>query len=104
MTSVLLTALLSLAIVMAGMLLLCGVCVVMMRLSGWHAGVASKSEPGEPEIDPALIAVLTAAASEALGRRVHVHRVHVPRAPESDRWSRAGRLDVMISHRVGPRR
>lgn len=104
MADILLTALFSLAIVMAGMLFLCGVCVLMARIAGWEPRSASHDEAGATEADSVLIAVLTAAAAEALGRPVQVHRVHVHRAPESDRWSRAGRLDVMISHRVGPRR
>ena len=104
MSGILLTALLALAIVMTGMLLLCGVCVVMARLAGRGRTSSSADAIEVPKADPVLIAVLTAAAAEALGRPVQVHRVHVHRAPESDRWSRAGRLDVMLSHRGGPRR
>jgi hypothetical protein len=50
-----------------------------------------------------MAAVLAAAVAEVLGPRVRVHRVHVHRG-EADRWSRAGRMDVMVSHRVGPTR
>lgn len=102
MPAVVVTALLAFAIVMTGMLFLCGVCVVMLKLDG--QAVAAEAEEVSAMADPVLVAVLTAAAAEALGRPILVHRVHVHRAPESDRWSRAGRLDIMISHRVGPRR
>lgn len=57
---------------------------------------------GEPSAE--LIAVLTAAASEALGTSVCLHRVHVHRDTAHPRWARAGRMDIMISHRVEPRR
>jgi hypothetical protein len=30
--------------------------------------------------------------------------VHVHRGPVVEHWSRAGRMDLMISHRVEPRR
>ncbi|MBL8139482.1 MAG: hypothetical protein JNM38_00110 [Acidobacteria bacterium] len=102
MPAVVVTALLAFAIVMTGMLFLCGVCVVMLKLGG--RAVAAEADEGAEMADPVLVAVLTAAAAEALGRPVLVHRVRMHRAPESDRWSRAGRLDIMISHRVGPRR
>ena len=102
MTGLTQTAGLSFAIVMAGMLLLYGICVVMARIGG--ATLADAADEDAGAFDPVLVAVLTAAATEALGRPVRVHRVHVQHAPESDRWSRAGRLDIMVSHRVGPRR
>lgn len=57
------------------------------------------------EIDPETLAVLAAAAAAALGSPVVVHRVHAGtpvRAQET--WSRAGRLDIMVSHRLGPGR
>ncbi len=56
-------------------------------------------------IDAETLAVLTAAAAAALGSPVVVHRVHAGtpvRAQET--WSRAGRLDIMVSHRLGPGR
>ena len=70
--------------------------------------VAMRAEP-VPEtpaeaLDPRLLAVLVAAASEALAAPVRIHQVHLHRGPTADAWSRAGRMDVMISHRVEPRR
>ena len=51
-----------------------------------------------------LLAVLAAAAHAALGAPVRVRRVHVHREQQEDAWLRAGRMDIMISHRVGPPR
>lgn len=62
------------------------------------------AEPVPEPVPPETLAVLTAAASEALGVAVRLHRVHVHRGPVAERWSRAGRMDIMISHRVEPRR
>ena len=54
--------------------------------------------------DEELVAVLTAAAEAAIGRPVRVHRVHVHPRRAMELWSRAGRMDIMISHRVEPKR
>ena len=56
------------------------------------------------ELDPELIAVLAAAAEEALGARARIHRVHIHGEAAAQSWSRAGRLDVLASHRVAPKR
>jgi hypothetical protein len=103
MTEVLQTALTAFAIVMAGMLLLTGLCLVLRHVSRSRPA-APQAPVSAPAIDPVLLAVLTAAAAEVLHRPVRVHRVHVHGTAERERWSRAGRMDVMVSHRVGPRR
>jgi hypothetical protein len=95
-------ALLSFTIVMCGMLLLASVCALLRRSSG-EPHLAADPSPAAESLDPVLLAVITAAVSQAIGRRVRIHRVHVHRA-SAERWSRAGRMDVMISHRVGPTR
>lgn len=93
-----LAALLAFGLVMAGMLLLTGVCYLLRALG-------RAPEPrGGAEVDGELIAVLAAAAQEALRAPVRIHQVHVHREPTVERWSRAGRLDVMISHRVERKR
>lgn len=56
------------------------------------------------DVPEELVAVLAAAAHAALGRPVKIHRVHVGRFPGQETWSRAGRLDIMVSHRVAPPR
>ena len=59
---------------------------------------------GDQDTDPQLVAVLAAAAAEALGRAVRVHRVHIHREHASELWSRAGRMDIMVSHQVERRK
>jgi hypothetical protein len=86
-------------IVFAGMLVLTAVCEILRRI----AAAPVRAEPAGAVADPRLIAVLSAAVAEVLGPHVHIHRVRVHR-DEADRWSRAGRMDVMVSHRVGPSR
>lgn len=54
--------------------------------------------------DSELIAVLAAAAHAVVGRPVTIHRVHVHRERATELWSRAGRMDIMISHRVERKR
>ena len=54
--------------------------------------------------DPELLAVLAAAAYPAIGRPVRVHRVHVHRERATEGWARAGRMDIMVSHRMEPKR
>lgn len=54
--------------------------------------------------DPEIVAVLTAAATAAVGQPVLVHRVHIRRDAVHPRWAQAGRMDIMLSHRVEPRR
>jgi hypothetical protein len=103
MPAILQTALLAFAIVMAGMVLLTGLCFLLRAVA--TPRLARAGAPGPATVaDPLLIAVLAAAASEALGRPVRLHRVHLRGTAERERWSRAGRMDVMVSHRVGPRR
>ncbi len=93
-------ALTALGAVMAAMGLLTGLVLVLRRLAARLAPV-----PEAPAgVSAETLAVLAAAASEALGTAVRLHRVHVHRGPVADRWSRAGRMDIMISHRVEPRR
>jgi hypothetical protein len=65
-------------------------------------GTEGAGVPGE--LDPELIAVLAAAAEEALGARARIHRVHIHGEAAAQSWSRAGRLDVLASHRVAPKR
>lgn len=103
MSYVLWIALLSFTIVMCGMLLLAGVCAALRHFSGERKSASADAVEALEQIDPGLLVVLTAAVSQAIGQRVRIHRVHVHRTG-AERWSRAGRMDVMISHRVGPTR
>jgi hypothetical protein len=52
-------------------------------------------------LDEETVAVLAASAWMALGAPVRIHRVHVHGEPAGQAWERAGRMDIMVSHRVG---
>ncbi len=102
-------ALLCFAIVMAGMTFLTLV-LELFRRAGQRAARRAAANGGgadgvaEDPIDEELVAVLTAAAREALGVPVRLYKVHVHSGGGVERWSRAGRMDIMVSHRVEPKR
>jgi hypothetical protein len=103
MADILFMSALAFATVMTAMLLLAALCEGMRRLGAGAARRAAPVQQGDPDaVDPRILAVIAAAVTEAIGRPVRIHRVRDRGAAE--RWSRAGRLDVMISHRVGPSR
>ncbi len=54
--------------------------------------------------DEELAVVLAAAAHTVLGPRARVRRIHLHHDTEDELWSRAGRVDIMHSHRVEPKR
>lgn len=90
------------ATVFVGMGVLTGV-LFAMRLAGTLS--ARKQPVTKPvELDPELLAVLGAAAYEALGKAVVIHKAHIHRGRATELWSRAGRMDIMVSHRVEPKR
>lgn len=92
-----------LAAVLLVMMVLVALVQVLAKLGERQArGDQRDTVDGEPRAE--LIAVLTAAASEALGTSVCLHRVHVHRDAAHPRWARAGRMDIMYSHRLEPRR
>jgi hypothetical protein len=100
-------ALLTMGIVMASMVLLVLLLAALRKVSERQSARERAAPPppvAPPAADPALLAVLTAAAAAALAAPVRVYQIQSARGPERDRWSRAGRMDIMISHRVGPRR
>jgi hypothetical protein len=93
------------AILLAAGYLLLGVLAAILYLR--HAGtrpVAAADAPEVESFDEELVAVLAAAAAEILQAPVRVHRVHVRRERGAEVWSRAGRMDIMVSHRVEPKR
>lgn len=105
MIAVLGTAALAFVIVLSAMLMLTAVCLLLRRLSRHQAAmVVAGAGDTAHGIEPDVMAVIAAAVAVALGPHAIIHRVHVHRGGEADRWSRAGRLDIMVSHRVGPTR
>ncbi len=99
-----LVAALSFGVVMLVMALLASI------LYGVRFVLLRRAREAQPPVDPATevdeetLVVLSAAAHAALGAPVRVHHVHLRRASEQERWSRAGRMDIMLSHRVSPSR
>jgi hypothetical protein len=104
MADILFMSALAFATVMTAMLLLTALCEGMRRLGAMAARRAAPAEQGDADaVDPRILAVIAAAVTEAIGRPIRIHRVRADRGA-AERWSRAGRLDIMISHRVGPSR
>ncbi len=60
--------------------------------------------PGAADETPELVAVLAAAAHATLGRPVVVRRISVLRSAGQENWSRVGRIDILRSHRLDPKR
>lgn len=105
MTEVIEIAAGGLLVVMTAMLLLTGMGFALRRWSTQAVARAAEAGSGDLSlVDPVLLAVLAAAASEALGGPVVLRHVHITPRAQAEQWSRAGRMDIMISHRVGPQR
>ncbi|MBM4130949.1 hypothetical protein FJ250_07965 [bacterium] len=65
------------------------------------AAALAAADPAAGGLDEETLAVLAASAWMALGAPVRIHRVHVHGEPAGQAWERAGRMDIMVSHRVG---
>ncbi len=78
---------------------------IMFALRALSARMAAVPEPVLPEgeLPPELLAVLAAAVHTALGKQAVIHRVHV-RPAGQENWSRVGRIDILRSHRMEPKR
>ena len=100
-------ALVCFSVVMCVMALLVGVLyafqAITRRQAAAKAAAATAAVP-EDGITPELVAVLAAAATAALGKSVVVRRIHVLRPPGQENWSRVGRIDILRSHRLDPKR
>ncbi|MBK9091079.1 MAG: hypothetical protein IPL90_19405 [Holophagales bacterium] len=100
-------ALICMSVVMCVMTLLVGVLYALQAVSrrqtaaATAAGAAAVPEDG---ITPELVVVLAAAAHAALGKAVVVRRIHVLRPAGQETWSRVGRIDILRSHRMEPKR
>lgn len=60
--------------------------------------------PAASEVTPELVAVLAAAAHATLGSPVVLRRISVLRSAGQENWSRVGRIDILRSHRMDPKR
>jgi hypothetical protein len=72
-----------------------------VRSARRKAAAALAAGAAAEAIDEETLAVLAASAWMALGAPVRIHRVHVHGEPAGQAWERAGRMDIMVSHRVG---
>jgi hypothetical protein len=72
-----------------------------VRSARRKAAAALAADVAADSVDEETLAVLAASAWMALGAPVRIHRVHVHGEPAGQAWERAGRMDIMVSHRVG---
>ena len=91
------------AVVFVGMGILTAAMFTLRGISRRFARPPAPAAVAEVE-EPELLAVIAAAAYTAIGRPVRVHRVHVHRERATEGWARAGRMDIMVSHRMEPKR
>jgi Na+-transporting methylmalonyl-CoA/oxaloacetate decarboxylase gamma subunit len=91
------------AVVMSGMAAFIGF-LLGRRAAAPARTAASPAAPRAGEVTPELVAVLAAAAHAALGKPVVVRRLRVLRPAGQENWSRVGRIDILRSHRVDPKR
>ena len=101
-------ALICMSVVMCVMTLLVGVLYALQAVSRRQARAAAAAAAADavPEdgITPELVVVLAAAAHAALGKAVVLRRIHVLRPAGQENWSRVGRIDILRSHRMEPKR
>lgn len=106
MNETLTTAAIAFTMVFVGMALLTA---LMYALNAIKRIVARRAAaPVTPTVagavDPATMAVLAAAVHAALGRPARIHRVHIHRERGDEAWTRVGRMDLLLTHRVVPKR
>ena len=63
----------------------------------------AKHAPQQDGLDPDTLAVIAAAAYATLGAPIRIHRVHAHADEADESWGQAGRMDIMVSHQVGPK-
>ncbi len=105
--SVNLVALVCFSVVMCVMALLVGVLYAFQFVTRRQAAAESAAAPAvlpDDGFTPELVAVLAAAATAALGKSVVVRRINVLRPTGQENWSRVGRIDILRSHRLDPKR
>ena len=100
-------ALVCFSVVLCVMALLVGVLYAFQfatrRQAAAQAAAVAAAVP-EDGVTPELVAVFAAAATAALGRSVVVRRINVLRPTGQENWSRVGRIDILRSHRMDPKR
>lgn len=92
-------ALLAFGVVLLAMAALTAVVYLTRVAARWSAASGRGEPPAAPEgVDEETLVLLSAAAYQALKKPLRIHRVHLHREPSAETWSRAGRMDILISH------
>jgi hypothetical protein len=94
-------ALVAFGLVFMALGLLAGLLFVLRALSVRSLKGARAPEQGG--LDPDTLAVIAAAAYATLGAPIRIHRVHAHADEADESWGQAGRMDIMVSHQVGPK-
>ena len=86
-------------------ILIQGVIALLVRFDQWLLNRAVKTSTSEEaipsnEFSPEIIAVITAAAAEAYGKKVRVKTIRYRRDAQSTSWVVQGRAAIMASHKV----
>ena len=90
------------ALVFVGMSVLTG---LVYALNAVKNAVARRAAPApQAGIDAQTMVVLAAAVHAALGRQARIHKIHVHRERGDEAWTRVGRMDLLLTHRVVPKR
>ena len=90
------------SLVFVGMSLLTG---LVYALNAVRNAAARRAAPAPGAgIDPRTLAVLAAAVHAARGRSARIHKIHVHRERGDEAWTRVGRMDLLLTHRVVPKR
>ena len=96
-----LIALTAFALVFVSLGLLALLLFTLRALAVRAARRKAAAETPADAVNEELLAVLAASAHTVLGAPVRIHHVHVHGEPAGQAWERAGRMDIMVSHRVG---
>lgn len=65
-----------------------------------RAESSASPQPSPDALTPEMMAVISAAVTQAIGRKVRVKRIRYRAADSGTSWSRQGRVTIMGSHRV----
>jgi len=93
-------------VVFLSLTILLGVIVTISRLTAEKPAPKAAAQPapviegGEVD-DPALIAVIAAAATAAMNKPIRIQRVSFLGQAQGQAWSQQGRRSIMTSHRPG---
>lgn len=92
-------ALLAFGVVILAMGALTAVVYLTRVAARWSAARNRGTGTAAPEgVEEETLVLISAAAYQALRKPLRIHRIHLHREPSAETWSRAGRMDILISH------